>query len=145
VAPFILSLLIILAVALAVVAAFALPHLRAGSPLLTPKGEQVARDARGRLRRVGEALPDGLTARVGSAVTPALSAVRERIGAHQAAAAADAAEAGGVPDFVETFGVDGDAAPVAEPLAGPAPVPIDRQRIAPSRSTDAAAAPTARR
>jgi hypothetical protein len=143
VAPFILALLFILAVALAVVAAFALPHLRAGSPLLTPRGEQVARDARGRLRRVGEALPDGFTARVGSAVTPALSAVRERIGAHQPA---DAADSAGVAEFVETFGVDDDdAVPLAEPVAEPAPVRIDRQRITSPRPIDAAAAPTARR
>lgn len=108
----------------------------------------MARDARGRLRRVGEALPDGLTTRVGSAVTPALTAVRDRIGAHQAASAAEAANSAGVAEFVETFGVD-DAAPAAEPVSGPAAVRIDRQRIAPARptdtDTDTAPAPTVRR
>ena len=39
---FFLALLFISAIALSVVAAFALPHLRAGSPVLTDRGERVA-------------------------------------------------------------------------------------------------------
>jgi hypothetical protein len=40
---FLLALFMISSVALSVVVAFALPHLRAGSPVLTDRGERVAR------------------------------------------------------------------------------------------------------
>jgi hypothetical protein len=49
---FLFALLLICAVALSVVAAFALPHLRAGSPLLTDRGERLARRVARRLRPV---------------------------------------------------------------------------------------------
>jgi hypothetical protein len=52
VAPFILTLLFISAVAFVVVAAFALPHVQAGSRLLTPQGERAARTIHRRLHRV---------------------------------------------------------------------------------------------
>ena len=44
-------LLVVLLVVLAgaIVAAVALPHLRAGSQILTPQGERVVREARDRL------------------------------------------------------------------------------------------------
>jgi archaellin len=43
------TFVVLVVVAVVVVAAVALPHLRTGSPVLTPKGEQVVREARARL------------------------------------------------------------------------------------------------
>jgi hypothetical protein len=134
VAPFILSLLFILAVALAVVAAFALPHLRAGSPLLTPKGEQVAREARGRLRRVGDALPDRVTDRLSSTLT----ALRIRIAGRSASARTS-------PSGHASAGSADQAASAAaddpSPVAGAGTVRIEPRRIAAPRPADSA--PTA--
>lgn len=136
-APFILALLFILAVALAVVAAFALPHLRAGSPLLTPKGEQVARDARGRVRRIGDALPDRLTRRLASTLT----AIRAWI-AGRSASARTAAAAQATAGSAEAAG--GEVADDPSPVTVAGPVLIDRQRIAAPRPADSSPAPTAR-
>jgi hypothetical protein len=49
---FLLALLLISALAFSVVAAFALPHLRAGSPVLTDRGERLTRPLARRLRPV---------------------------------------------------------------------------------------------
>jgi hypothetical protein len=133
VVPFVLALLFILAVALAVVAAFALPHLRAGSPLLTPKGERVARGAQGRLRRIGDALPAGMTGRL----TSALTMVRVRIAGRSASTRT--ASAGSVES------PEGVVADDPEPVAGAAPVRIEHRRIASPRPAEAASAPIARR
>jgi hypothetical protein len=54
--PFLLALLLICAVAVAVVAAFAAPHLQAGAPVLTPKGERVMGRMESRLRPVIDAV-----------------------------------------------------------------------------------------
>jgi hypothetical protein len=43
------TFVVLVVVSVVVVAAVALPHLRTGSPVLTPKGEQVVREARARL------------------------------------------------------------------------------------------------
>lgn len=53
---FVVTLLMILVVALSVVAAFALPHLRAGAPVLTDRGDQIARRAGRPLRPVRDAV-----------------------------------------------------------------------------------------
>jgi hypothetical protein len=45
----VLILLLLVLVAVGVVAAVALPHLRAGSQLLTPEGERLVREAKDRL------------------------------------------------------------------------------------------------
>ncbi len=49
---FVFALLVISLVAVAVLVAFALPHLRQGSPVLTPRGERVASRLHRRLERV---------------------------------------------------------------------------------------------
>jgi hypothetical protein len=54
--PFLLALLLICAVAVVVIAAFATPHLQNGSPVLTPKGEQVMGTMERRLRPVIDAV-----------------------------------------------------------------------------------------
>jgi hypothetical protein len=71
VAPFLVALLMICAVALAVVLAFAWPHLRAGSPVLTPKGERVF----GRLVPRVRALRRSVWPRVRPVVRPAVRTV----------------------------------------------------------------------
>jgi hypothetical protein len=45
---------VLVALAAAVVAAVALPHLRSGAQVLTPEGERVVREARARLTNSGE-------------------------------------------------------------------------------------------
>jgi len=135
VAPFILALLFILAVALAVVAAFALPHLRAGSPLLTPKGEQVARGARVHLRRIGDAMPD----RLAGPISAGLSDVRVRIaGRGESEPLSASASMTSTPPQVGTQ-------PESEPVVGAAPVRIDRRIFAPRRRDEGAPSPAARR
>jgi hypothetical protein len=47
--PVLLVFLVLLVLAAGVVVAVALPHLRAGAPVLTPQGEHAVREARTRL------------------------------------------------------------------------------------------------
>ena len=139
---FILAFLFVFAVAIAVVAVFALPHLRAGSPLLTPKGERVAREAQTRIRRVGKA---------GSSAVEAVRARVTRPG--NQAGAADHTGPGasdGVADAVlgsAEGGEVGPADPVGEAgLADPVGVVMQKQRIeGPVRSSLAVPAPFAQR
>jgi hypothetical protein len=130
VASFIFALLFVFAVAIAVVAVFALPHLRAGSPLLTPKGEQVAREAQTRIRSVG---------RAGSAAVEAARAklVRPGSGSDTDTSAVDAL--GGVAQAGP--GTGGTGPGVAEPGA----LLIQKQRIAAPARSAPTTAPVARR
>ena len=125
-ASFIFAFLFVFAVAIAVVAVFALPHLRAGSPLLTPKGEQVAREAQTRIRSVG---------RAGSAAVEAARAklVRPDLDASAVEALGGVAQAGP--------GAGGTGPGVAEPAA----LLIQKQRIAAPARPAPSTAPVARR
>ena len=54
--PVLIGLLLAIGLALAVVGVVAYPHLREGSPLLTPEGERLAREARRKAREKARAL-----------------------------------------------------------------------------------------
>jgi hypothetical protein len=82
VAVFFFALLMISSVALSVVAAFALPHLRAGSPVLTDRGERVARCLSRPLSPVTRVLLPGvrpLIRLIRRAVRPLARVIRPRV------------------------------------------------------------------
>jgi hypothetical protein len=125
---FLLALLLISALAFSVVAAFALPHLRAGSPVLTDRGVQLADPMARRLRPVTAAVWPRLRpvlrfARraVHPLISPLVRAVRPRV-APLTEAISRAVEEGTDPSTVvrrpvpdaERSGPDGDA-PAEEP------------------------------
>lgn len=107
---FLVFLLLISAVAAGIVAAFALPQLRAGAPILTDKGDRLARRAGNRLQPFQEAMWPRLqtvgrpVARVVGAVgemarpatRPLVEAVRPRV-APLAQAISRAVEEGSAP------------------------------------------------
>jgi hypothetical protein len=106
--PFLVALMIICLVALAVVLAFALPHLRAGSRVLTPKGEQLVDRVSDPLRPVLEAVRTVAAAASRDAAPPREDAVPGNV------PAAEAVPAEAVP-AAET--VPADAVPRARPAA----------------------------
>ncbi|MDQ1286464.1 MAG: hypothetical protein QG622_29 [Actinomycetota bacterium] len=73
---FILALLVIFMIALAVVAAFAWPQLRAGAPILTSRGDHVAGEVARRMRPVTNVLRTAtrpVTRPLGQALRPWIS------------------------------------------------------------------------
>jgi hypothetical protein len=129
------ALLLIFAVAAAVVAAFALPQLRAGAPIFTDKGDRLARRAGRPLQPVRDAVWPRLRAvgrpvrRVLGAVTrpvmkPLVERLRPRV-APLAQAISRAVEEGSVPVVARPSGpVAGVATPRVEDPAPSDPSPV---------------------
>lgn len=73
------GLLVCVGVAVAVIVVVALPHLREGSPILTPEGERLAEQARARATQAAQVATSAASSTAG-ALAERTGALAERIG-----------------------------------------------------------------